>query len=216
MKQFTYSLQILSSSLSTGTKTDIPSQRHGHAKHVPEKQFINASLYCHFRIDTLTQRNIHCLFFLRRDNPLCPLSDPTMYTFERNLFINRPLQFMQKGLSKINLFLSHIAVLKISSKVNDLCKWVFSFTYLIGNTLANFEHHLSMTSSMSPSLHAVTHTHTHMQILMHTDTQSPLSLSLLDILISFERNNCSGRHLNMEVFQLLAMSGYRQNMPHRD
>lgn len=81
-------------------------------------------------------------------------------TFQRKTFISWSLQFIRKGLGfSRSLFLSHIAVLKISSKANDLCKWISYFTYLIGNTLANFEHHLSMTSSVSPSPHAFTHTY---------------------------------------------------------
>lgn len=75
------------------------------------------------------------------------------------------------------------------------------FICLIENTLANFEHHLSMTSHVSHLLDAFPHTPFY---------------PLLDVLISFERNNCPGRRLNMEAFQLGDVSGFRQTTPRRD
>lgn len=197
---------------------------------------------------------------LRRQKLLIPLFHQIVCN--QKLFISSSLEFMLRWLclSGTNLFSSLTTVLKISTKANDLCKWFSTFTYLIGNTLANFEDHLSVTSSVSP--HTQTHTHywcedchrlnpyLHMcnpnpshypswplnspwrlrqtkgpnsviKILLvgrhyvaSTRTHAHSSPSLLDILISFERSNCSGRRLNMEVFQLLRMSGFRQNMPH--
>lgn len=48
-----------------------------------------------------------------------------------------------------SLFLSHVAVIKISSIANCLCRRIAAFASLIGNTQSSCEHHLVMTSSAS-------------------------------------------------------------------
>lgn len=97
-----------------------------------------------------------------------------------------------------NLFLSYAAVLKISSKANRLCKRIAAFASLIGDAPSRFEHLLAVTSSRAGRR-----------------AQACMLLQFRDIVISFERGNCPGKHLNMEVFQLFWVWLQAESASHR-